>query len=268
MKRILVYLSLSNMLFIIILSISGAVSGILSETFYYLAFIIPFGLTLVLKKNLNMQYEPPRVKISSEGLKLTFAATAPILLFVFLISCLTDLILSPFGEGAVADVSGNLFFVIISQAVVTAVLEEMLFRYMPLSLLAPFSRRGAIIYSAAFFALVHCNLYQLPYAFIAGVLFAMLDLMCDSILPSVILHFINNLISIFWIRYAAYQEFATVYVLILVAFAAVSIPFLFALRNSFKDKLWSIVCGDGAVELSIESIVFALATISIAIINL
>jgi membrane protease YdiL (CAAX protease family) len=40
------------------------------------------------------------------------------------------------------------------------------------------------------------NLLQIPYALAAGIIFAWLDIICESILPSMILHAVNNVISL------------------------------------------------------------------------
>lgn len=264
MRGALAYLSAINLLFILLLSLSGAFGGWIGEAVCYLAFAAPILLTLFLKSKSILRLSPPRVKISRDGICLTLASAAPSLALVFFISCLTSLILSRFGFGNVTDVSGNLAYVIFSKALFTAILEEALFRYIPLALLAPYSRRGAIIYSALFFALVHCNPYQIPYALAAGVIFALLDLACDSVMPSVILHFLNNLISIFWLRHSIDQSFARIYVILLVSLALLSLPVIFLLWKRFAERIRGALSKDGGVPITVESVLFIILTLSIS----
>ena len=267
MKRALLLLSVTDFVFILLLSVAGALTGALSDAVYYLSFVIPVAGVYAVKKLLGSPFMPPRVKISGEGIGLTLAVTAPTLALIFLLSYLTSLALSYFGKGASFDVSGNLVTVILTQAVLTPVLEEALFRYIPLALLSPFSKRGAILYSAAFFALAHCSLYQLPYAFFAGLVFALLDLALDSIIPSVVLHILNNVISVLWLRYSLNAAFAHTYVIVLSALAVASIPLILLLRGRLKKLLTPLFSDGGEAIPSVEALVFCAATLLIAFIN-
>lgn len=268
MKRSLAFITVLDFIFILLLATSGLFSGIISEAVYYLAFAFPIILTLVLRKKIVSEYKAPRVAISREELALTLLSAAPILALIFLISYLTSLLLSRFGDGNLADVSGNLFLVLLTHAVITPILEEALFRYIPLSLLSGYSRRGAILYSAAFFALVHCNLYQLPYALFAGVIFAVADIAFDSILPSVILHALNNFISVLWLRYAANVSFTYAYLIALFSLALLSLPIIFLLRKRFFARISSVISDDRKIPPSAEFFLFLAVTLAMAIISL
>ena len=268
MKRSLAFITVLDFVFILLLAVSGLFSGAISEVVYYLAFIAPIILTLILRNRIGSEYSAPRVTISRDGLALTLVLAAPVLALIFLISYLTSLLLSHFGEGNFADVSGNLFLVLITHAVITPILEEALFRYVPLSFLSGYSRRGAILYSAAFFALLHCNLYQLPYAFLAGLIFAAADIAFDSILPSVILHVLNNFISVLWLRYAGDVSFMYAYLIALFSLALISFSIIFLLRRRLFARLSSVISEDGKIPVSAEFFLFLAVTLVMAIISL
>ena len=240
MKKSLTYIVFCDLLFVLLLGIAGFLNGALSEIVYYLAFLLPTALALVLAKTREGAFTPPKLRISCENLLLTLPVTAPTLAIIFFVSWLTSLILSYFGEGSTSDVSGNIFLVIFTHAVLTAVLEEALFRYIPLAYLTPYSKRGAVLFSALFFALAHCNLFQIPYAFIAGVIFAVLDIAFDSVIPSLLIHFVNNLISIIWLRGGGESDFVTVYIIALVSAALVSIVPIIIFRKKYTDKIKSV----------------------------
>jgi simple sugar transport system permease protein len=106
------------------------------------------------------------------------------MLLVIAVSALTTLVLAFFGKTNEVDVSGHLVYELFRHALIPAVLEELLFRYIPIKLLSPYSRRGAILVSALLFSLVHLNLFQIPYALLAGVVFGFLTVASGSILPS------------------------------------------------------------------------------------
>ncbi len=91
----------------------------------------------------------------------------------------------------------NLGFVIMTliTAVVPAFAEEFLFRGVILGKLRKFGNTFAILCSALLFGLMHGNLVQIPFAFIGGIFFAFITVKTDSLLPAMIIHFLNNFLS-------------------------------------------------------------------------
>lgn len=85
---------------------------------------------------------------------------------------------------------------IISTAVVPAFAEEFAFRGILMGTLRKFGDAFAIITSAIVFGAMHGNIVQVPFAFILGLVFAYVDCKTNSILPSIIIHFINNFYAV------------------------------------------------------------------------
>lgn len=85
---------------------------------------------------------------------------------------------------------------IISTAVVPAFAEEFAFRGILMGTLRKFGDAFAIITSAIVFGAMHGNITQIPFAFILGLIFAYVDCKTNSILPSIIIHFINNFYAV------------------------------------------------------------------------
>lgn len=84
---------------------------------------------------------------------------------------------------------GVMFFFV---AVAAPVFEELIFRKL---LLHPLRKHGdwfAIIMTALMFGFYHGNFDQMPYAFVVGILFALLAVNTNSVIPSMILHLLNN----------------------------------------------------------------------------
>lgn len=268
MKRALTCVTVIDLMFILLLSISAAFGGFVGNLIYYSAFIIPFCAAIYIKNKTGSEFTPPKIKINGMPLRLLMPTVAPTLALIFLISWLTSLFLSFVGDGNYVDVSGNLFVVILMHALIPAIAEEALFRYIPIALILPYTKKGAIWISAFFFALVHCNLYQLPYAFFAGIVFALLDIAFDSILPSVILHFINNLSSVFWLRGGAGGTFSQIYILTLISLAVISLVFIFMFKKDYKEKISPIICDKSKYKLSFEPVLFAVLTLFVAVTDL
>lgn len=103
-----------------------------------------------------------------------------------------------------ADRSGNTLKMVLSNeygyfvlCLLTPFVEELVFRGAVLRvLLGAFSRHWvAIAISAAIFALVHANPAQMPHAFLVGLLLGWMYYRTGSILPGVVVHWVNNTVA-------------------------------------------------------------------------
>lgn len=77
-------------------------------------------------------------------------------------------------------------------AVLPAFLEELFFRGILLRGMKKFGVVAAVFYGAALFALYHQSPAQTLYQFICGACFALIAIRSESILPTVVSHFLNN----------------------------------------------------------------------------
>ena len=178
---------------------SGSSDGILSTVIYYLAFIAPicFGILLIVKaENANSSEKSCiSLTIGRRGIVITLLSALPIVSITYIISYTTSSLMNLFGLYKQTEFSEPIFIAIILHAILPALFEEFLFRYIPQTLLSE-NKKTAIIYSSVLFAFAHANLFQLPYAFIAGILFATLNYIAKSIIPSITIHALNNTISL------------------------------------------------------------------------
>lgn len=90
---------------------------------------------------------------------------------------------------------------IFSTAVMPALFEEFAFRGVVMQPLRKYGDWFAILMSAFCFAIVHANMVQIPFAFIAGVSLGYFCIKTKSIWTSVTIHFLNNLISVLFSVY-------------------------------------------------------------------
>ena len=86
----------------------------------------------------------------------------------------------------------NIFFT----AVLPAICEELTHRGMILTSISSFGVRKAIIISSILFGLLHLNIEQFFYATLIGVLLGYVTLVTRSIFPAMIIHFVNNALSV------------------------------------------------------------------------
>lgn len=92
--------------------------------------------------------------------------------------------------------SSEIVLYIILTAIVPAFAEEFAFRGILMGTLRKFGDSFAIITSAIIFGAMHGNIAQIPFAFILGLVLAYVDCKTNSILPSIIIHFLNNFYAV------------------------------------------------------------------------
>lgn len=137
---------------------------------------------------------PPLLKTVS-----VISGAALVLNAVNLVGLLTDTVYRAIGWSIPKSVFPNgtamTVLAFASTVLITPIIEELLFRGVALNALLPFGVGRAVMVSGALFALMHCRLYSLPYAFCAGCLIAVYAIKENSIVYAVLLHFFNNLVS-------------------------------------------------------------------------
>ena len=79
--------------------------------------------------------------------------------------------------------------------VVPAVVEEFAFRGVILGSLKKYGSGYAIVVSSVLFGLMHGNIVQIPFAAVFGLVVGYIALATDSIIPCIIIHFLNNFVA-------------------------------------------------------------------------
>lgn len=87
------------------------------------------------------------------------------------------------------------FVFLLSTALVPAFVEEIALRAGALQAMRKYGDWFAIVTSAFIFAVLHGNMVQTPFAFIAGLVLGYIFIATGSIWPGIIVHFINNFAS-------------------------------------------------------------------------
>lgn len=98
-------------------------------------------------------------------------------------------------ETSSQSVFTNILYVV-STAITPAFAEEFAFRGILMGVLRKYGNSFAIITSAVLFGAMHGNIIQIPFAFILGLIFGYIDCKANSIIPSIIIHFLNNFYSV------------------------------------------------------------------------
>ena len=250
------FLTAIDMLFLLLLALSGSTFGLASEILYYLAFLFPVGLALNRVYNTSETSHAPYQKtkedmikelkgdftLTKKGAALSLPIFFPAITVILCISALTSLVLEGLGYESVAEFGEPFLIALVLHALLPAILEELLFRFAPMKLLSE-NKRSALILSSVMFAFAHANLFQIPYALLAGIVFSSLYLMTGSVIPSMILHFLNNACSLASI----YGVTPLVLFLILGILSAVSLTVIFIRRMVYKEEIKKMLGNEKAV---------------------
>ena len=256
--------------FLLLLFVPSMFEGALSTVLYIFAFLLPlaFGIYASREKGgklITGEY----LTVSREGLLLSLPTVFPTVLLVFTLSYLTSLLIYvTTGASNSVELGNNIFIAVIEHALIPAVLEELLFRYLPLRLLGKRSPRAAVIASAVFFAFVHHSFFSIPYAFVAGVVFMVIDIMADSVIPSVAVHFINNLLSVVWVFFSGTAGFSPLFFGILAGLSLVSAVALLIYRKHYAEGIRRALRTGEKYTLSYEPLLFIIPSLFIAVTEL
>ena len=221
-RRVLGALGLVLVLFLLLLNVSGlliaAVQTVLSlmplspvqaEVIYQLAYavfyMLPFLLaSLFARPIFRKRALPYRPMLAPARLSpllplILFAGMGLILGAAYVNSFLTQLIGYSM-EGLVEEPSVSepyqLVLQLITVCIIPGFFEELLFRGVIMTNCMPFGRIPAILISAGSFALMHQNIGQFFYTFLAGLLLGLVYDLTGSIWNCVLLHVCNNLFSV------------------------------------------------------------------------
>ena len=85
---------------------------------------------------------------------------------------------------------------IVAVSITPALAEELAFRGVFMNILRPWGDAVAIVVSAVMFGAMHGNTTQIIFAFLLGLIFGYVDCKTNSIVPSVVIHFINNFYAV------------------------------------------------------------------------
>lgn len=270
MKREINTLGFLYLFALALLVLPSAVSPPLGTAVYFFALSVPIliGIFLVSKFR-RKEALLSSFRVSCGDILFSVPLIFPTVALTTGISYITALVIGSLtGAENTVTVGDNLPLAITAYALLPAVFEELLFRFLPLAFIGERSPRACVLVSAISFSLVHHSFFSFPYAFFAGAVFMALDLAANSVIPSVIFHFINNLFSVLWIFYSGSALFSQIYFGALLGLSLLSGGIIFALRRKYGVWLSKALRRGEKCAPGIESLFFMLPPILIAILEL
>ena len=178
----------------VMLYVINAIASLVGE------FIAAAIIMAMCKTNINKAVKIKSVSIG-DTVKYTLAAMGFVYVFNLLLSFM-NINLSMFGfenkasdYGSTSGTAENIIY-FIAIAVVPPIIEEFLFRGAILGSLRKHGDALAIVVSAVMFGFAHSNFIQTPVTFLTGLVLAYLTVKTNSLIPAIIIHFVNNSSSV------------------------------------------------------------------------
>ena len=168
------------------------ISGIITLLFLWLFFMIR-KKKLITEAYIKRFDSSKAVPIILSGfLFAIFISTAIYLLPI------PESVLESYSQSTEGMVSGTLIIMLVSIVIVVPIVEEIIFRGLILSRLnKAMNTVLALIISSLIFAVLHGHVLWMAYAFVLGILFGIIAIKMDSILPTIIFHMSFNLAGLF-----------------------------------------------------------------------
>jgi membrane protease YdiL (CAAX protease family) len=179
---------------------NSSISLLMDMLFYVFYIVCPFGIAALVFKSYNKNTEiflPKRSAPKYSALYVVGAIGAGYILNL-LINLLFPNLVEFFGAESTFDVKNPLDVIlcVIMTAVLPAIIEEWAFRGVLLKNLLPYGRGGAIVISSILFGLAHVDPPRIIFATAFGLMLGLCYEYTGSILVPMLIHFINNSISV------------------------------------------------------------------------
>ena len=194
------------LVFSVLLGALGVLTKETTEQTWYLyvnVLLVQLSFALVAFAYFKWTKQPVQKTIGLEKCPWKYFLLALVLQFgLFSLSSLNDLFLQWLGvEGDMGGTeqmmqSSSLLPLLLTLALLPALMEEVIFRGLLLRGLRVFGFVGSVLLCGGLFSLYHQNPAQTVYQFCCGAAFALLTVRSGSILPTMLAHFLNNAVII------------------------------------------------------------------------
>ena len=254
---------MSQLLFVLLLAIASIIGSKLYPFFYALAFFLPIALGTFLAKSDGAKLSHP-LKIKKRDAIALLPTVFPILFAIIMVSLLTSFLLSLIGKTSEVTLYDTLWENLVFHALFPAILEELIFRYIPLITIGRYSKKWAVIISALTFSMAHMSIFQIPYALVAGILFMLIDIKAESVIPSTTLHLLNNAVSVLSLFY----KIDIPIIISVAALAAASLVILFKNKSSYSDFTKGVFGEKCNEKITYSPLLIIIPCLIISVINL
>ncbi|MCR5817400.1 MAG: CPBP family intramembrane metalloprotease [Ruminococcus sp.] len=153
---------------------------------------------LVFKVDLKPMLKPEKKKIAGGAkwftLSMSVNVAVSIVVSIIVMMLSSAGVTVPESDFSMSDGNtGTLIMQFLYVVALGPVCEELLYRGIIITLLKPYGKGLAVFFSAFIFGYMHGNIPQFASAFAGGLVFAAIAVKYDSIVPTIVMHIMNNI---------------------------------------------------------------------------
>ncbi|MDD2376046.1 MAG: CPBP family glutamic-type intramembrane protease [Clostridia bacterium] len=278
-KEIIFKISIAMLMYFVISNVLGIIGIVLKGTFDFganfdNAISIIIWILSILPSYLYLKplTEKNRIVKNKTSIKMSIDWIFMGLLVVtgiqFIISILTNEnsnfdITKLIGADFTSIIGITLF--IIQIAILPAIFEELLFRKAMLTVLSKYGNLVSILITSTCFALMHQNITQGVFAFFMGIILGFITIKTKSVIPAIIIHFLNNFTAAISIIALQINNTTITYISTIIIIIVLLISGIILFKNILKNK---IIFKFEKTEFKINNILSCILTQYIVIITL
>ena len=155
---------------------------------------------LVFKVDLRPMLKPGKEEIVGGtkwfSLSMSVNVAVSIVVSIIMIILSTAGITVPESDFSMSDSNtGTLIMQFLYVVLLGPICEEVIYRGIIITLLKPYGKGLALFFSAFIFGFMHGNIPQFASAFAGGLVFAAIAVKYDSIIPTMVMHIMNNILA-------------------------------------------------------------------------
>ena len=234
---------------------------VLQSVSLLLTFAVPFGFYIIFTKEKLTEILPLK-PLSISNAILAICLSILIMPAMMGISAASSLIFDNNVEVFLDEaVKYPIIPVLISAAVLPAALEEITFRGIILTNFKKLSIKKAAVLSGLFFGLIHMDLQQFPYAFLMGIVFAVMVHYTKSIYASVLSHFIINAAMITLIYAAGDLEQFPLFTALMVSAPALFLTFRYFISYNLRNVTDETTISDTSGKSGLKAFTWELGAV-------
>lgn len=249
-KEAIFKISIALLIFFIVSNVLGVIGLVINQTFDFskniksVVNIIVWILSILpsylyLKANLERKRENVKKLSVKETINWVlmglFSVTAIQVIVSQLINKSSDFDITELMTYDFSSALGIILF-ILHLSILPAIFEELLFRGVMLKILNKYGNAASIIITSVCFGLIHQNITQGVFAFFMGLILSFITLKTKSIVPAMLIHFLNNFAAVISTIALKTDNNIIIYGLSILIYSIAAISAVCLIMNLLKNK--------------------------------
>lgn len=206
-------------------------------------YLIGYGIFKFILKNTNSIEKKEKKKLKVSEFLLLICITIG---GAQIVNVVTQIILTIFKLIFKVEINNNVtdlmqqsspILLVVFAALLGPIVEELIFRGTLLKKLRVYGDKTAIIYTSVAFGLFHCNIAQIPFAIVCGLILGYAVVKTNNIIYSIILHIILNSMSVILVVLMSNELWLPIVLILLLIITCIVLTLVFVPIKLANNKV-------------------------------